>query len=384
MQPSDLLDKLGYEEARGRFVEPRFFEKLKRRFQLPKSAALSLKAAGILLAPSALLSLALSFQFPDETERLYSQRIYPEVVGVFAAVNRARFSGAEALLGVGLVGTVLFFRPKRVLPLWSAAGILLWAFLLLWGFNYARPPLEERMGLTPPAADPEALLELGGRAAESTAAIFDSLGLDSGPTRLPVSFEDLDRAIDDGYRALALPGDRIGARATPAKRLWSSTLFSYLGVSGIFVPFTGEPSVNALQPDAALPLVVAHEKAHQRGITHEGEANFAAFLVCSRKEAPPYLRYAAYLFATQHILGEAGRYLPRERVAPAWEKLGGGPLADLRALREFWERYEGVASEVSSKVNDSYLRAMRVPEGVESYGTVVRLLLALNDQARLF
>jgi len=79
----------------------------------------------------------------------------------------------------------------------------------------------------------------------------------------------------------------------------------------------------------------AHEA--QRGITHEGEANFAAFLVCSRENATPYLRYAAYLFATQYLLGEASEYLPREKVEAAWNRLGSGPLADVEAMRDFWE-----------------------------------------------
>jgi hypothetical protein len=227
------------------------------------------------------------------------------------------------------------------------------------------------------------LIEAGERTASETAALYSKLEPISGPTRLPVSFEELDRLIDEGYRELKLPGDRIDGTTMPAKPLMSSTLFSYLGISGIFVPFTGEPSVNALQPDAALPLVLAHEKAHQRGITHEGEANFAAFLVCSRESAPPYLRYAAYLFATQYLLGEASEYLPREKVAAAWDRLGSGPAADVRAMQEFWERYRGVVSEISADVNDSYLRALRVPEGVESYGTVVRMLLALDAKGKL-
>jgi hypothetical protein len=58
-------------------------------------------------------------------------------------------------------------------------------------------------------------------------------------------------------------------------------------------------------------------------------------------------------------------------------------LADVRAMRDFWERYQGVASELTSEVNDGYLRALRVPEGVESYGTVVRMLLALDARGKL-
>jgi len=344
----------------------------------------NLKIGGLLLVPLGLLVLGLSFRFPETTESVYAQGVYPQVVRLFAAVNRARFSWAEVLLVAAAAAAIFFFRPRRVLlTIWCAGGALLWSFLVLWGFNYARPSLQARLSLDSPSADPKVLLRAGERTAALTSSLFEALGEESGPTRLPMTFDELDRVIDEGYRALALPGDRIRSVTAPAKPLWSSTLFSYLGVSGIFVPFTGEPSVNALQPEAALPLVLAHEKAHQRGITHEGEANFAAFLVCSRKEAQPYLRYAAYLFATEHLLGEAGQYLPREDVAKAWDLLGAGPLADVAALHEFWERYEGVASDITNEVNDSYLRALRVPEGVESYGTVVRLLLALDARGEL-
>ncbi len=346
-----------------------------------------LNIAGFLLVPLGLLALYLSFRFPQTTESLYAQGVYPQVVRLFAALNRVSFSFAEVLVVSALVAAGVFFRPKRILlTMWCAGGALLWAFLVLWGFNYARPPLEDRLGLrdvVPRSADPQPLLETGERTAALTSTLFEALELDSGPTRLPLSFAELDRIIDEGYRALELPGDQILSDTTPSKPLMSSTLFSYLGISGIFVPFTGEPSVNALQPDAALPLVLAHEKAHQRGITHEGEANFAAFLVCSRDEAPLYLRYAAYLFATQQLLGEAAQHLPREEVAAAWDRLGSGPLADVQALHDFWERYQGVASELTAQVNDGYLRALRVPEGVESYGTVVRLLLALDARGEL-
>lgn len=339
---------------------------------------------GLFSAPLALLMLHLAFRFPERTEGLYAQGLYPRIVRFFAVVNFVTFSWAELLLVSALCAALFFFRPKRILfTVWCASGALLWAFLVLWGFNYARPPLSERLGLGSPPPGPERLLETGKRTAALTSKLFDALDQDSGPTELPMSFEELDRLIDDGYRELKLPGDRIDADTAPAKPLLSSTLFSYLGVSGIFVPFTGEPSVNALQPDAALPLVLAHEKAHQRGITHEGEASFAAFLVCSRDEAPPYLRYAAYLFATQSLLGESARYASREDVAEAWTGLGSGPLQDVQALHDFWERYRGVASELATEVNDGYLRALQVPEGVESYDAVARLLLSLDAKGEL-
>jgi hypothetical protein len=344
-----------------------------------------------LLLPLGIVFVDFSFRFPDATERYYARGIYPHVVHLFAAVNRTRISLAEILVVVGAASVLVvgyrFLTRRRwralAMMLWSGAGLALWAFLVLWGFNYGRPSLERRMGLDPGDASPEDILAAGERLAALTRALFDELPVADSPTRLPMDFTELDALVDAGYRKLSLPGDAIDGSTAPAKALGSSLLFSYLGISGIFVPFTGEPSVNALQPDVALPFVLAHEKAHQRGITHEGEANFAAFLVCSREDAPPYLRYSAYLFATSYLLQEASRFVPEETVRAAWERLGPGPRTDLGAIREFWQRYEGLASETATRVNDGYLRALRVPEGVESYDTVVSMLLALDARGEL-
>ena len=266
---------------------------------------------------------------------------------------------------------------------WRAAGVFGAMFLVLWGFNYARPSLADRAGLSAGTVDAKAVLSAGERAAETASSLFDTFDNEQTPTVLPFTFDQLNQKLDEAFERLSLPGDGVDFRPTPAKPLASSTLFSYLGISGIFIPFTGEPSVNMLQPDVALPIVVAHEKAHQRGVTHEGEANFAAFLACADESSPVYFRYAAYLFATRYLLTEASFYLPQSEVDQAWTRLGDGPTADVRAIHEFWHRYEGPVSMAVSHVNDRYLRAMRVPGGVQSYGTVVELLMALDESGEL-
>ncbi|HXV62061.1 MAG TPA: DUF3810 domain-containing protein [Vicinamibacteria bacterium] len=347
------------------------------------------------LAPVAIVALQLAFLFPELTERWYGEMAYPLVVRWFAAVNRSSSSYAEIGVGaaIALVPFAIYLsirgmsrRQKLVRLLgasWFGAGITLTVFLLLWGFNYARPSLPDRLGLSPVNADARRVLEAGKRAARLTTMLFAELRQERGPTEMPFSLEELATRVDLGYHDLGLPGDFIDSATTPAKMLRSSVLFSHLGISGIFVPFTGEPSVNTLQPDVSLPMVVAHEKAHQRGITHEGDASFAAFLVCSRETADVYLRYSAYLFATRRLIGEASYTLPRNDVLEAWKLIGPGPVEDLAAIQDFWSRYEGAASATASRVNDRYLRAFGVNEGVASYGRVVELLMALDEEGRL-
>ena len=353
------------------------------------------RAKTVLLAllPIAIVSFSLALRFPARTDALYSQSLYPLVARAFAFVNRVSFSLAEpiALLLIVFVLWSLYHRLQRherrwrgvFLWSWRTAGVFFTLFLVLWGFNYARPSLADRSALSAEPVDAHAVLSAGERAAEITSSLFDALRNEQTPTALPYTFDELNQNLDRAFEHLSLPGDSIDFDPTPAKPLASSTLFSYLGISGIFIPFTGEPSVNVLQPDVSLPMVVAHEKAHQRGVTHEGEANFAAFLACANESSPAYFRYAAYLFATRYLLTEASLYLPPSDVDQAWTRLGEGPTADVRAIREFWRRYQGPAATLANHANDQYLRAMQVEDGVQSYGAVVQLLMALDARGEL-
>jgi hypothetical protein len=239
------------------------------------------------------------------------------------------------------------------------------------------------MGLVAEEIESREVLEAGKRCAALATSLHNNLGAaPDQPSDLPLDFRELNEVVDRRLRELSLPGDPIRHPTSPVKKLLVSEALAYLGVSGVFIPFTGEPSMNGLIPDVFTPIVVAHEKAHQRGITNEGEANFVAFLVCSGAEQHVYLQYSAYLYAATHLIGAASRRIPDEAEA-AWDLLGEGPRNDLRAVREFWARYEGRIAEMAKEVNDTYLRAQRVPGGVQSYGQVTQLLVALDREGKL-
>ena len=56
------------------------------------------KTVSLTLLPIAVASFSLALRFPDGTDVLYSQSIYPLVARAFAFVNRAPFSLAEPTL----------------------------------------------------------------------------------------------------------------------------------------------------------------------------------------------------------------------------------------------------------------------------------------------
>jgi putative flippase GtrA len=353
-------------------------------------------AAGSL--PAVLGLRWLAFRNPEITERFYSQGVYPPVARVMGWVNGwAPIPLAEIGLVAALVIGFVWLRRwwwaqlpttrirrlvRLALILWCAVAVGIGVFLAAWGFHYARPPLRDRLQLDLTGIrDPE-VLALGERFVLAANAAHTATGADTvAPTSLPYGIDEIDRILDEAYRRLGLPGDAITAQTSPAKPLLSSAVFSRLGISGIFIPFTGEPLFNADTPAASRAVAVAHEKAHQRGITDEGEANLAAVLACLESN-DPYLRYAALLYASSSLVGAASRYDPvgASEAASLW---AAGPRADLVAIQEFWARYQGVATRAASRVNDAYLRSNRVEGGVQSYGRVAAMLVGLERQGTL-
>jgi hypothetical protein len=323
-------------------------------------------------------------------ERLYSRGLYPWIAALLSLVNEwAGFSLAEA--GAILLPPALLFalvwsavRARRMGVRWgrwlagttgrgiAAAGWILFAFSLLWGLNYRRVPLSERLGI-PNGGTAEELAATARWLAGELARHAPPTEHRDRPAGPPYPWEELAAKVEDAYEALPVAGEGFPRRLGPAKPVHASGILSRLGLSGIFIPFTGEPNVNRLLPHPSLVAAVAHEKAHQRGITHESEASFAAFLALYQS-SDPYLRYCGLLEATGSVLGALARTDP-EAFAEVARAIPATARADWARSREFWARYRGPAQRVSRRVNDLYLRANRVPGGVQSYGAVVDLLV---------
>src|SRR5207237_4159011 len=96
-----------------------------------------------------------------------------------------------------------------------------------------------------------------------------------------------------------LPVPRVGGRP---KEVVLSPLMSYLGIAGIFIPFTGEANVNATLPDCEIPFTACHELAHQRGYAREDEANYIAYRAC-RAHPDRDFRYSGPFRAALYTIG---------------------------------------------------------------------------------
>ena len=121
-------------------------------------------------------------------------------------------------------------------------------------------------------------------------------------------------------------------------------------------------------------FAASHELAHERGLAREDEANYAAAVAC-RMHPFPEFRYSGALLSSSYVQGALAR-VDRPAALTLEAKRGPGVRRDLRALAEWSRRYRSRLTEVSNRVNDTYLRSQGQELGVRSYGATVDLLLA--------
>lgn len=266
------------------------------------------------------------------------------------------------------------------LRLLQDAGWVIALFYLTWGFHYARAPLPERrewpVATEITADDLERLAEdLVARTNAAYVALHDTEDL-GRPTPAPADPAALAGSVERSWRSLAREWDLAPPAAREhgrPKRPLLSPVFTRMGISGVYAPWTGEAHVNGQIPAARLGQVLAHEKAHQRGIAPEDEANFLGFLVAARSDHP-LARYGGLLFAQRQILRALQR-TDGERASPLIRARHPGVQRDVDDIVAFWNRHRGRMQRIASTTNDLYLRGHGVRDGRRSYGRSVELLV---------
>lgn len=301
------------------------------------------------------------------------------------------------LLMAGRAAWHVGWRKRRALNAIACGGLHFGAFAMIalaffyvfWGMNYFRAPLVERAGWQEyaksdePAAETEQLFRSCEEAVVATNANYaEAMGSDDygSPTQYRGELLNLDGAIDTGYERVQSElrlDESFAARRSRAKPVAASAVMNYLQISGFYFPWTGEANYNRLQPGSSIPFVIAHEKAHQRCITSEDEANFFGFLACIHSD-DPYARYSGYLFAQRQLLNELFRVDP-ERAQKLLAQRYPGVQRDVDAIRAYWEQFDrgvaGKVGEASHAVNDTYLKTNGVKGGVLSYQLSAKLLV---------
>ncbi|MCD8248567.1 MAG: DUF3810 domain-containing protein [Lachnospiraceae bacterium] len=292
------------------------------------------------------------------------------------------FSVSELLLYLLLLTAVVSLlcslkKGPRALLHWlrhlmCAASVLLLLFVLNCGINYYRSSFSQKTGITAAAYSSQELEELCLWLTEEINARASQVSRDADDRMLLPSENAGQLAVEAMHRLGELYPDLQGYYPRPKPVLFSKIL-SLEGLTGIYSAFTIEANYNRDMTAYNIPFTMCHELSHLRGFMQEEEANFIAFLACENA-AQTEFQYSGYLTAWIHATNALYR---ADRTA--WQEVRAllceEAQIDLNANNQYWAMHDGLISEVSDAVNDTYLKANGQSEGIKSYGRMVDLLL---------
>jgi hypothetical protein len=335
-----------------------------------------------LAAVAVAITLAVVPLSPLWIERFYSTAVYPHIQRLLTPLsNHLPFAMLDLLLVV-IVSATIGFLARAIRDAWrmrsvgrlastlwhlAAAGAALYLiFLGVWGLNYRRVRMTDRLVIERAAPSSEDVIQLGLMAVGQLNSLYSAA---HAVQPRPPEWQDasLRRSFEQILHALSDAPD------TEPGRLKHSLLgpyFRWTGVDGMVNPFGLEVIVNPDLLPFERPFIAAHEWAHLAGYGDESEANFIGWLTSMR--ASPAAQYSGWFYLYWQISGEVNA-AERERLNMA---LAEGPRGDINAVIGRLRRGEVPALQAASwKIYDKYLKANRVESGVRSYGEVVNLIL---------
>lgn len=335
--------------------------------------------AGSLLVLTAIIFLLAKY-LPQFWFSFYPDASKAALAGIGAVTGLVPFCLWEILLlGIviwGIVSFVLAIKNKHVLS-WltgvlELAALLVFLFVALWGLNHFGPKVSEKLSLDVREYSVEELESATRYYAAMADKYANEVGRDEDGALVAPSFRELAAQGVADADAMEQPLFRAASRSV--KPLLSSRLFSYMGITGIYLDLTAESCVNTETFIASLPYTIAHELSHSCAVSAEDDANYCAFLICENSENT-LSRYSGYYSAYIYCHNALYKYAP-ETASEILSQTGELLRGDFRRSNEHYAQFEGPVKEVSEKVNDTYLKTFGEEKGVQSYGAVADMLIA--------
>ncbi len=322
--------------------------------------------------------------FPGFVETYYSTGLYPIISKIARYVfGWIPFSVGDLIYSIAAVFLIrflikelpqLFKKPMVLLRECLVVISVLYAlFHMLWGFNYYRLPLHEKLHLSELYTQEE-LYHYTNYLIQQSNAIHKQLSADStAMIKIPYSKEEIYKKSLEGYQKLSQQYPDLKLQAQSIKTSLYSTGLTYMGYGGYLNPFTNEAQVNGLQINYRYPIVSCHEQAHQIGYSAENEANFIGFLAATHN-TDKYFQYSGYLYVLRYALAAVKRKSP-EQFEVLKKQLYPGIIKNYIQVDTFWKKHKTKAEPYFKKTFNSFLKANNQKKGIKSYSYVVALLV---------
>lgn len=311
---------------------------------------------------------------PEFTTKYYSNGLYIFIANILSGYSSFfSFSIADItyVFLIAFVITGLIFLIFKRIKLYNYINVLFKTtifiyviFYWLWGFNYFGQDLYERNILkrqTISNDDYITILDNLIEATNSTCVSFNTFNKNNINNCVNESYLENQDFLKVNYP--------IGKVRT--KTMVLSRYYSAAGIAGYFLPFFNEIHINKHLLPIQYPVVLAHEKAHQLGITSESDANFYAWYVCT-KSKNKQCAYSANLYMLRLFLKQTNY----KDIEPKLKhKLSKEVIADFETIKQHWAKHRiSAIDNFNSWLYNKYLKANQITDGINNYNGVVKMI----------
>lgn len=318
--------------------------------------------------------------YPTFVTQYYTNGIYVFIAQVLSSYSSLfKFSLTDSafiaiiILVIISLASIIYKRKniKRIglVLLKFTTGIYI-AFYWLWGFNYYASNIYDRGLISPISPSQDDFIETLNYLISETNSTrvefdeFDELQIDS--------LIELSYSKNANFLKLNYP---LGNRQT--KNIIMSRYYSGAGILGYFMPFFNEVHLNKNLLPIEYPAVLAHEKAHQFGITSEAEANFIAWYVCSTSDSKQ-LKYSINIHLLRYFFQQLNRM---DSTGFEILELSSEVIKDIEIRKTHWKslRIKSI-DHFNGWLYNKYLNINKVPGGINNYNEVVKLIIQYRNQ----
>ena len=251
------------------------------------------------------------------------------------------------ILYIYLFVKVISFKLYDFLNLVAFSSILYFLFYFLWGLNYFKPSLVDKLNIK---------------------SEYEFNVLDETINRVIFEINKESSFISEDINKSDI-FNLINTTASNIKKSIIPDIFLYQKVSGHYIPFTSEAIFVDKIPLVDMPIVILHEQAHQSGYANEGEASFIAFSKAIN-DKEPYIRYSGYFYALINLLNEISKK-NSDKLDDYITKLDEKVISDIKKVQNFWSKYSNsFLDKAQNYIYDLYLKSNNQEAGIMTYGEV--------------
>jgi Protein of unknown function (DUF3810) len=337
-----------------------------------------------------IIALKIVSFFPEFIEEYYSNGLYLFISKISRTVfGSLNFSIGDLIYLILILILIwhLFKNRKRFfawkawklewknnfLSILSFVSVFYFMFNLLWGLNYHRVPLYEKMTIDKEYTLAE-LMSFTKKMIAKTNAIHSQIEKnDSLKILSPYSVDTIYSKTQAGYATLGNKYSFFKYENPSIKKSLVSLPLTYMGFGGYLNPFTNEAQVNYMIPKYNFPTTVCHEMAHQIGYASESEANFIGYLA-SINNKDIYFQYSGYSYALKYCLSNLEK-IEEGKSKELLPLIHPGILKNFQESKDFWDSYQTPIDTFFHYFYDNFLKLNQQKDGLESYSKFVGLMI---------